>query len=204
MAEIKDRLAWARAEAGYENASDAARSMGMSVQTYLAHENGSRGLRRDSAQRYAQKFRVSLAWLLTGKGVPRDGASRLIPVVGHVGAGAEIFGLDDAIKGGGLDEIEAPPGAGPNAIAVKVRGDSMLPAYHDGDVIIYDERREGASIGEFTGRECVVRVEDGRTFIKSLAGGSRPGLWTLWSYNAAPMHDVALEWAARVRWIERA
>ena len=203
MSEIKDRLQWARESAGFENASDAARAMGVPVPTYAAHENGSRGLRRDAAAKYAQRFKVSLDWLLTGRGTPRQGAKRLLPVVGYVGAGAEVLGIDDGMKGAGIDEVEAPPNASGNAIAVRVRGDSMMPAYRDGDYIIYDERREGSDIGLYVGKECVVRLSDGRTFIKTLGHGTTPGTWVLWSYNAAPMLDVVVEWAARVRWIER-
>lgn len=34
----------------------------------MAHENGSRGFKLKSAERYARFFRVDLNWLLTGKG----------------------------------------------------------------------------------------------------------------------------------------
>ena len=61
------RLRFAREQAGYASASDAARAMGVEEPTYLGHENGSRGLSR-AAQRYAKFFRVSLDWLLAGRG----------------------------------------------------------------------------------------------------------------------------------------
>ncbi|MFG1214969.1 S24 family peptidase [Xanthobacter flavus] len=203
MSDAHTRLVWAREAAGFEKAADAARAMGVPLPTYNAHENGSRGFRR-MAQQYASKYRVSLEWLLTGKGQPRPGMKRSIPVVGYVGAGAEVFSIDDSIKGAGIDEIEPPPGASSNAVAVKVRGDSMRPAFYDGDYIIYDDRREGSEIAQYLGRECVVHLIDGRTFIKNLSAGSTPGTWSLWSYNAAPIQDVRIEWAARVRWVERA
>lgn len=69
--ERHDRLQRARALAGYENATDAARALQIATPTYLGHENGSRGFRSDSGQRYAQFFRVSYEWLMTGKGEPR-------------------------------------------------------------------------------------------------------------------------------------
>jgi len=133
-----------------------------------------------------------------------DGGARMLPVLGYVGAGAEVHMVDDNVKGQGIDEVEAPPGASSRAIAVRVRGDSMLPAYHDGDHIVYDEQRSGDDLARYIGRECVVRLQDGRTFIKTVGRGATPGTWTLWSYNAAPMQDVIVEWAARVKWIERA
>jgi len=67
-----DRLQRARLMAGYEKATDAARVMQIAAPTYLAHENGSRGIRSDSGQRYAQFYRVSYEWLMTGKGEPRS------------------------------------------------------------------------------------------------------------------------------------
>lgn len=132
-----------------------------------------------------------------------DAAPRTLPVLGYVGAGAEVHMVDDNVKGQGIDDIEAPPGASARAVAVRVRGDSMLPAYHDGDHIVYDEQRRGDDLARYIGRECVVRLQDGRTFIKTIGRGAVPGTWTLWSYNAAPMQDVLVEWAARVKWIER-
>lgn len=61
------RLRLAREQAGFARASDAARAMGVGEPTYLGHENGSRGLSR-AAARYARFFRVSLDWLIDGRG----------------------------------------------------------------------------------------------------------------------------------------
>ena len=61
------RLRLAREKAGFARASDAARAMGVGEPTYLGHENGSRGLSR-AAARYARFFRVSLDWLIDGRG----------------------------------------------------------------------------------------------------------------------------------------
>jgi len=169
---------------------------GISVSQLSRYESGERDPSLAHLRALASVFDAPIAVLAEEQ--------RQLPVIGYVGAGAEIHMIDDYAKGDGMDEIDAPPGVPPNAIAVRVRGDSMLPAYHDGDHIIYDHPRSGRDIGHYVGRECVVRVADGRTFIKTLGRGSRDGLWALWSYNAAPMHDMVLEWAARVRWIERA
>src|SRR5262250_2198430 len=65
--EPHQRLRFAREQAGYASASDAARAMGVEEPTYLGHENGSRGLSRAGA-RYARFFRVSLDWLIGGRG----------------------------------------------------------------------------------------------------------------------------------------
>jgi phage repressor protein C with HTH and peptisase S24 domain len=68
------RLRFAREQAGYARASDAARAMGVEEPTYLGHENGSRGLSR-AAARYARFFHVSLDWLIDGRGEFKLGGS---------------------------------------------------------------------------------------------------------------------------------
>lgn len=77
-----ERLQIARRLAEYEEATEAAKAMGVPVATYLGHENGSRGFKRN-AERYAQFFRVSYEWLMTGKGEPRptslDARARALP-----------------------------------------------------------------------------------------------------------------------------
>jgi hypothetical protein len=72
MSEPHERLREARIAAGYETAAAAATAMGIRVPTYTHHENGRNSLSR-SGPRYASFFRVSLEWLLTGKGSMRGG-----------------------------------------------------------------------------------------------------------------------------------
>jgi DNA-binding XRE family transcriptional regulator len=45
--QMHERLAQARAEAGYAKAPDAAKALGISKPTYHGHENGSRGFKRE-------------------------------------------------------------------------------------------------------------------------------------------------------------
>jgi hypothetical protein len=66
--ELHERLAAARRAAGFDNATDAAASLGVTYSSYAGHENGSSGFRRDTAALYARRFGVSLEWLLTGRG----------------------------------------------------------------------------------------------------------------------------------------
>ncbi len=68
---IAARLRAARAKAGYEQGSDAARAFGWTVSTYGSHENGTRGIGR-AAKAYARAFKVPLGWLLNGEGSPDD------------------------------------------------------------------------------------------------------------------------------------
>tara|TARA_R110002074_G_scaffold253081_4_gene425102 strand:+ start:5112 stop:5729 length:618 start_codon:yes stop_codon:yes gene_type:complete len=192
--EIHERLQQARKSAKYTTPADAAQAMGVTRVTYYQHESGIRGITRTTAERYANFFRVDLTWLLTGKGrLERKG---LIPVLGYVGAGAEIYPVDDHAQGGSLDTIEATVYP-EDAVAVRIRGDSMYP-FEEGWTLIYRKDRDGvpsACINQL----CVCKVaHDGPMFIKRLRKGTRAKHYNLESWNAAPREDVELEWASPV------
>lgn len=119
-----------------------------------------------------------------------DTTTALVPVVGYVGAGSEIFPIDDHMKGDGIDQIPAPPGM-VNGIAVIVRGQSMTPKYDDGEVLFIE--KTVYSIDSLIGENCYIQLPDGRCYVKKLQYGSRPGLYSLISYNAAPIIDVPIE-----------
>lgn len=133
-------------------------------------------------------------------GIPYDEERRAIPVVGYVGAGYEIFPYEDIDP---FDEIDAPPEASSEAAALIVKGDSMIPVYYDGDYIIYDKAQSWTNLHELVGRECVVKLTDGRMAVKVLINGTVEGRWTLFSYNAQPISNVELEWIAPVTWAKR-
>lgn len=73
---IGKRLRWARQKFRQEltSAAAAARAMGIVESTYQGHENDNRGsqkLEYDVADRYARFYKISLEWLLVGRGLPR-------------------------------------------------------------------------------------------------------------------------------------
>lgn len=199
MANMADRLRQVRERAGFESAREAARAFGWNENTYKSHESGIRGIPHERIKRYAAAFRVSPAWLWNGDGSPDQVT---VPIVGYVGAGQEITPIDDHEKGGGLEEIEAPPGVTSGVVAVRVRGDSMYPAYLDGDTLFYS--RKTVDLGECVGRECIVRLRDGRSFVKTLQRGTQPNTVTLMSHNAPPLWDVEADWIAPVEWVKKA
>jgi len=125
---------------------------------------------------------------------PNTRAQNVAPLVGFVGAGSEVYPIDDHAKGDGLEEIEAPFPVSPHTVCVAVRGDSMMPVYEDGDLVGYS--RAPGDPAELLNRRCLAKLKDGRLFIKVLKRGSAPGLFTLSSFNAPDIEDVALEWAA--------
>ena len=124
---------------------------------------------------------------------------RQINVVGYIGAGAEFYAIDDHAKGAGIDTIDSPPGCPPNAVAVQVRGESMMPVYFDGDILIYSDRRN--DIDTFINTRCVVGLADGRVLVKIVRRGQE-GLYTLSSFNSGLIEDVAIDWCAKIEWVQ--
>ncbi len=124
-----------------------------------------------------------------------DGASRVVPIVGYIGAGAEVFPLDDHEKGAGLDYVKVPFPVRPGTVCAIVRGDSQLPMFEDGDLIGFVQRGEDPT--NLIGKRSVVKLMDGRILIKRLRRGSEAGLYTLVSSNARDIEDVEIEWAAQ-------
>jgi transcriptional regulator with XRE-family HTH domain len=122
----------------------------------------------------------------------------MVPVVGYVSAGQEIFALDDHALGAGLEEVEAPEGVGEDPmVAVRVRGESMHPL-RAGWLLFY--RRDQHGVPEAClNRLCIVKLaNDGPVLVKELQRGYRAGHFVLSSWNAPPIEDVRLDWAAPV------
>lgn len=128
IAQIGNRLRQARVYAGFQTATEAAKSLGIKYPTYAAHENGSRGVVR-AAQKYARRYRVSLDWLIRGVGAgPGEDAEIIsdevieVPLLATVSAGR--LQRDDIASEqiGKVIVGQLPAG---DWIALKVTGDSM-------------------------------------------------------------------------------
>ena len=138
--------------------------------------------------------------LLDGRGAG-NGASapRAVPMLGFAQAGAGGF-FDDAgfPAGHGWDLVELPARAHDGAYALQVQGDSMLPLYRDGDVLIVEPT---ATIKR--GDRVVVKIASGEVMAKILSRRSTEKI-ELTSLNPAhPMRTVPakeLEWIARIVW----
>ena len=65
--EIGNRLKAARKAAGFSSAIDAAAAQRISYPTYVAHENGTRGISGKMLALYAKRFGVTTDWLLSGR-----------------------------------------------------------------------------------------------------------------------------------------
>lgn len=78
ISKMHERLREIRKNAGFESATQAADFHRWTVPTYSAHENGSRGMRVDSALKYAQAFRADPCYLAFGTR-PNEGKIADIP-----------------------------------------------------------------------------------------------------------------------------
>ncbi len=139
--------------------------MGVGVPGYNSHENGNRGLGRgDISARYAKFFRVSLEWLLSGKGDMRGRGKGSIPLLGHVGAGSSVQPITDSAWDETVDHVDLPDPA--SCFALQVRGDSGFPRYEDSDILICE--RMPISPDQMINRYCVLDLADGRRVAKRL------------------------------------
>lgn len=193
--QIAERLKQARKSAGYANAREAVAALGVEYPTYASHENGTRKFDIEMAALYARRFKVSLDWLIAGRGSVFEAGPSIVPVVGYLGAGAEVEPDYEQVPPEGLEQVEVPFPLPDDMIAFRIRGDSMLPVYkHDAIVIVYKEQQK--PLEAFYGEEAAVRTSNGRRFIKTIMRGN-PGV-NLISWNAAPIENVQLEWIGEI------
>jgi len=151
----------------------------------------------DLAEVSPADFRYGAAKGTATPRAPTAGADT-VPVVGYVGAGHEVHAIDDHALGSGLEEVEAPEGVGSApAVAVRVRGESMLPL-RDGWLLFY--RRDSEGVPEACLNQlCVVKLAyDVPWLVKELRRGARGNRFVLASWNGPPIADARVDWAAPV------
>ena len=121
----------------------------------------------------------------------------LAPIMGRVGAGAVIEPDYEQVPPEGLGDIALPFPIMEETIAFEIVGDSMLPKYESGDVIVvYKDQRHPLS--SFYGEEAVVRLKTGERYLKTIERGKSPSVVNLTSFNAKPIVGVKLEWVGEI------
>jgi repressor LexA len=184
-----NKLKSLREERGWTH-EKAAEEMGVSRSQFIKLERGERRMTIDYVNQAAKAFGIRAADVID------DPEENVVPLMGYIGAGSEILPEFEQIPPEGLDQIHVPFPLPDDMIALEVRGDSMLPVYKDGHVVIvYAEQKRPLSA--FYGEEAAVRTSDGRRFLKTIMKGSN-GHVTLTSFNAAPIENVGLEWIGEI------
>lgn len=158
------RLAQARQKAGYKSARRAAIENGWPESSYRAHENGSRTIGLDDAERYAKRFTQLGAQVTAKELLFEEGSNNVPPVTGKIVSltgnkmrseyvePAQLLGERDlpvfaSVEGGegqivvGIEVIDLVPRPWflervRDAMAVLVSGESMHPAYDAGDMVL--------------------------------------------------------------------
>jgi transcriptional regulator with XRE-family HTH domain len=121
-----------------------------------------------------------------------------VPVVGHVGAGAEAHLYSEGQ--GPFDYVEAPEGSTDETVAVQIKGDSLGRAFNDW-LIFYDDVR-GPPTDDLLSKLCVVGLADGRVLVKILERGGIPNTFNLYpNTDSGVIYDAVVEWAAKVKTI---
>ncbi|NVP54485.1 XRE family transcriptional regulator [Mycoplana rhizolycopersici] len=168
---------------------DAADQLGVSKSQYVKLERGERRMTADYIGRLAKVFGVRPADILEGA-MPDT-----VPLMGYIGAGAEIMPDFEQVPPEGIEQIHVPFALPDDMVAFRVRGDSMLPVYKSGaTVIVYREQKR--PLEAFYGEDAAVRTSDGRRFIKTIMKGIS-GV-NLMSWNAAPIENAHLEWIGEI------
>ena len=120
-----------------------------------------------------------------------------VPIMGRVGAGASIGPELEQMPPEGLGEVELPFPIAEETIAFEVVGDSMLPKYENGDIIVvYRDQRH--PLTSFYGEEAAVRLKSGERYLKTIERGKTGHVVNLTSFNAKPISGVKLEWIGEI------
>jgi phage repressor protein C with HTH and peptisase S24 domain len=195
-----DRLA----ERAGLSASALAKRAGLDPTTF----NKSKRITPDGRPRWPSTESVAKALAATGASIDtfvkllsdgNGGPAQGVPLIGFAQAGAGGFFDDGGFPlGKGWDEIAFPAVNDEHAYALEISGDSMMPAYRDGDVIIVSP---AAPIRR--GDRVVVKTKKGEVMVKELKRRTSKSI-ELQSINAEhPDRILAVPdvvWIARIVW----
>lgn len=136
---------------------------------------------------------------LVGKSGSR---TRVLPILGLAQAGAGgFFDANGFPAGQGWDEVSFPDLGEETVFALEIQGDSMLPAYRDGDRIVVSP-----SAPVRRGDRVVVQTREGEIMAKELKRQTNKTV-ELASLNADHPDRVfavgEIAWMARIMWVSQ-
>jgi phage repressor protein C with HTH and peptisase S24 domain len=169
--------------------------------------NKSKRVAADGRERWPSTESVSKALAATNSSIETyvqligDGArsQQSVPMLGLAQAGSGGYFDDSGFPAGkGWDEVALPAAGDEHAYALEISGDSMKPAYRDGDVIVVSP---GTPIRR--GDRVVVKTSGGEVMVKELKRRTTKTL-ELQSLNPAHVDRTLnaddVEWIARIVW----
>lgn len=126
-------------------------------------------------------------------------AMQRIPIIGYAQAGDEGYFEDGGFPTDtGWEEVLFPDVTDPHAYALEISGESMMPLYRPGDLIIVSPTTEVRR-----GDRVVVKTTDGEVMAKEVARRTANRL-ELRSLNPAfpdrTLLDSEIDWTARILW----
>ncbi|MGV7030379.1 S24 family peptidase [Methylobacterium symbioticum] len=174
--------------------------------------NRSKRIGADGRKRWPSTESVSKVLAATGASLDeflrlieaREGPVRsTVPLIGMTQAGSGRMFTEDGLPtgGAGWEEIDFPDLGEERAFALEVQGDSMLPLFRDGDVLIVSP---SASVRK--GDRIVVRLHGGEVLAKEL---KRRTARTVELTSLNPDHEERvlnvgeIAWMARVMWVRQ-
>jgi phage repressor protein C with HTH and peptisase S24 domain len=195
-----DRLA----ERAGISASALAKRAGLDPTTF----NRSKRITPDGRPRWPSTESVAKALAATGTSIDafvglisdNNGTStQSVPLIGFAEAGAGGFFDDGGFPvGKGWDEIAFPAVNDEHAYALEISGESMLPAYRDGDVIVVSP---AAPVRR--GDRVVVKTKKGEVLVKELKRRTSKSI-ELQSMNTEhpdrTLNVTDVLWIARIVW----
>lgn len=150
---LSERINEAMAEAAV-TPKELADACGVRVQSVYQWQSGvTKKLEGLNLHRAARRLGVNEEWLGTGLGQKRSDSApvaepniepviplgvRRIPVIGYVQAGIWTEAADPYPMGSGSETISTTEDLGPNAFALRIKGDSNYPDYKEGEIVIID------------------------------------------------------------------
>ena len=188
--------------------SGLARKSGLDATTF----NPSKRIADDGKKRWPSTESVSKVLTATGASldefvsliVPKTKAAqtRAVPLIGLAQAGADGY-FDDAgfPAGTGWEHIKLPTIDEDNAYALQVTGESMLPLYREGDILVVSPSQQPRK-----GDRVVVRTTGGEVMAKILAkkSGKKIELHSLNpAYPPRTLDTDDIEWMHRIVWVKQ-
>lgn len=137
------------------NQDQLAKAVGSSKATISRLETGERGLSQKWLERLAPVLEATPAELLSAPGDSQASTGVSVPLIDSVQAGKWKDVSDPYPKGDAVKWIAVLRRHGPRAFALTLDGPSMLPEYHDGDIIVVDPDVEARP-----GDDVVARQDD--------------------------------------------